>query len=180
MTKNFTKEFKHKHFVEDERYILEHMRFKEKKTLEEIGNLLGKSKSAICMEINRNMIKGIYIPMVAEKKCQTRLHKGGFYKIESDEKILNYIVLCLKEYKWSPDVIAAKMEEAIGLSVSSETIYNYIYNSQKAKSLGLYKLLPSRRSARIKHGSRKKKSTIPGRVSIHQREEIANEKKILW
>lgn len=177
MTKNITKESKHKHFTEDERYILEHMRFREKKTLGEIGKFLGKSKSAVSMEISRNMIKGKYIPMVADKKYQTRLHKGGFYKIESDKKIFNYIVRRLKKDKWSPDVISAKMEGDIDLSVSAETIYNYIYNSEKSKSLGLYKLLPSRKSARVKHGSRKKKSTIPGRVSIHQREEIADEKK---
>jgi len=78
MTKNITKESKHKHFTEDERYILEHMRLKEKKTLEEIGKFIGKSKSAISMEISRNKIKGKYIPMIADNKYRKRLHKGVF------------------------------------------------------------------------------------------------------
>jgi IS30 family transposase len=174
MTKNITK--KHKHFTEYDRYIIEHMRFKEEKSLEEIGKFLGKSKSAISMEISRNKIKGKYIPMIADKKYQSRLHKEGFYKIESDKKIFNYIIRRLEKDKWAPDVISAKMEEDINMSVSTETIYNYIYNSEKSKSLGLYKLLPSRKSARIKHGSRKRKHTIPGRISIHQREGIAEDK----
>ena len=119
MTKNITK--KGKHFTEEDRYMIYHMRFTEEKPLGEIGKFLGKSKSAVSMEINRNKIKGKYIPIVAEKKYRVRLHKGGFYKIESDERILNYIIRCLEKDKWSPDVIAAKMEEAIGLSVSAET-----------------------------------------------------------
>ena len=167
---------KGKHFTEYERCIIEHMRFKDKKGLKEIAEFLGRSKSAVSMEISRNKIRGRYIPMVAEKRYKTRLHKVGFYKIESDERIFNYIVNRLKKDKWSPDVISAKMEEDIGLSVSAETIYNYIYNSDEAKSLKLYKYLPSRRSVRLKQGSRKKKQTIPDRISIHQREEVANDK----
>jgi len=174
MTENITK--KGKHFTEYERYIIEHMRFKEKSGLQEIGKFLGRSKSAVSMEISRNKIKGKYIPMIAEKEYQARLHKGGFYKIESDERIFNYIVSRLEKDKWSPDVISAKMEEDIGLSVSAETIYNYIYNSEKSKALGLYKLLPSRKSVRLKQGSRKKKQTIPDRISIHKREAVAEDK----
>ena len=174
MNENINK--KGKHFTEYERCIIEHMRFKDKKGLKEIAEFLGRSKSAVSMEISRNKIRGRYIPMVAEKRYKTRLHKVGFYKIESDERIFNYIVNRLKKDKWSPDVISAKMEEDIGLSVSAETIYNYIYNSDEAKSLKLYKYLPSRRSVRLKQGSRKKKQTIPDRISIHQREEVANDK----
>jgi IS30 family transposase len=174
MTENITK--KGKHFTEEERYAIYHMRFIEKKSLKEIGEFLGRSKSAVGTEINRNKIKGKYIPMIADKKYQVRIHKGGFYKIESDERILNYMIRRLEKDKWSPDVIAAKMVGDIGLSVSTETIYNYIYNSEKSKSLELYKLLPSRKSVRVKHGSRKKKQTIPDRISIHQREVIAEDK----
>lgn len=174
MNENINK--KGKHFTEYERCIIEHMRFKDKKGLREIAEFLGRSKSAVSMEISRNKIRGRYIPMVAEKKYKTRLHKVGFYKIDSNERIFNYIVNRLKYDKWSPDVISAKMKEDIGLSVSAETIYNYIYNSDEAKSLKLYKYLPSRRSVRLKQGSRKKKQTIPDRISIHQREEVANDK----
>ena len=36
--------------------------------------------------------------------------------------------------------------------------------------------MPSRRSTRLKQGSRKRKHTIPGRISIHQRQAVANDK----
>ena len=104
---------------------------------------------------------------------------GGFCKIESNQEILDYIVNRLKKDKWSPDVIAAKIYEDTGFTISAETIYNFIYNSAKAKSFELYKYLPSRRYTRLKQGSRKRKYTIPGRISIHQREEVASDKTLL-
>ena len=170
MTKKF------KHFTEEDRYVIQHMRFIEEKTLSQIGEFLGKSKSAVSTEINRNSFKGKYIPMMAEKKYKTRLHKGGFCKIESNQEIFDYVVNRLKKDKWSPDVIAAKIYGDIGFRISAESIYNFIYNSAKAKSKELYKYLPSRRSQRLKQGSRKRKHTIPGRISIHQREAVANDK----
>jgi IS30 family transposase len=167
---------KFKHITQEERQIIFHMRFTEKQKFQNIANMLGKSKSSIFTEINRNKVKGKYIPILADNKYKTRLHKSDSYKIESNPRILNYIVRRLKKDKWSPDVISAMMEQDIGLSVSTETIYDYIYNSKKSKSLGLYKLLPSSRSSRLKHGSRKRRISIPDRISIHQREALADER----
>ena len=144
-----------KHFTEEDRYTIYHMRFTEERSLSEVGKFLGKSKSAVCTEINRNSFKGKYIPMIAEKKYKTRLHKGGFCKIESNQEIFDYIVNRLKKDKWSPDVIAAKIYGDIGFTISAETIYNFIYNSAKAKSKELYKYLPSRRSTRLNKGLEK-------------------------
>ena len=70
-----------KHFTEEDRYTIYHMRFTEERSLSEVGKFLGKSKSAVSTEINRNSFKGKYIRMIAEKKYKTRLHKGGFCKI---------------------------------------------------------------------------------------------------
>lgn len=169
---------KFKHITLEERMVIEHMRFVEKKTLQQIGDKIGKSKSAISVELKRNKMEDDkYIPAISEDKYKDRLHQEGFCKIDANKEMFNYIVDRLKKNKWSPDVISAKMMEDIGLSVSSETIYNYIYNSDKAKSLSLYKLLPSKRSCRIQHGSRKKKVLIPNRTSIHQRKAIAGQRK---
>ena len=69
----------------------------------------------------------------------------------------------LDDEKWLPDVISAMIEKDIGLSISAESIYSYIYNSDKSKSLELYKLLPQRRFIRLKHGSSRTRTTILGR-----------------
>ena len=173
MTKTF------KHFTIKERYTISHMRFTEKNTLQAIAETLGKSKSSISMEISRNKVRGRYIPAISNIKYQDRLHKKDAYKIESDPVIYDYISKRLINDKWSPDVISAMMLRDIGFTISAESIYNYIYNSPRSKSLELYKLLPSRRSLRLKRGSRRKKISIPGRLSIHERDLVANDRKEL-
>jgi IS30 family transposase len=165
-----------KHLSIEDRHIIHHMRFIERKKLQDIAEILGKAKSAISMEINRNKVKGKYVPEISNNKYKARLHKKDIHKIESSPAIYGYMLRRLKEDKWSPDVISAMIKRDIGLSVSAETIYNYIYNSSKSKSLELYKLLPSRRAVRLKQGLRRKKITIPGRVSIHKRDSIAEKK----
>ena len=82
----------------------------------------------------------------------------------------------LDDEKWLPDVISAMIEKDIGLSISAESIYSYIYNSDKSKSLELYKLLPQRRFIRLKHGSSRTRTTILGRQSIHSRDSVGEDK----
>jgi len=170
---------KFKHFTLEDRQMIYHMRFREDKNLSDIALTLGKSKSSISMELKRNKVNGKYVPELSNSKYKSRLHMSDGYKIDRDRAIYDYIVTRLKYDKWSPDVISAIMYQDIGLSVSAESIYNYIHNSPTSKSLELYKLLPSQNPLRIKHGSRRKKSSIPGRVSVHEREDIANDKKEL-
>ena len=68
------------------------------------------------------------------------------------------------------------MKVDIGFSISTESLYKYIYNSPKAQTLQLYKYLPRKRQNRLKQGSRKKRVIIPNRISIYKRDKIADEK----
>jgi IS30 family transposase len=119
MTKTF------KHFSIEDRYIISHMRFTEKKKLQDIADKLGRSKSAISMEISRNKAGDQYIPEISNKKYESRLHQKDSCKIELNPAIYDYMLRRLQNDKWSPDVISAMMKRDIGLSVSAETIYNY-------------------------------------------------------
>jgi len=49
---NKTRSFKH--LTLKDRQIIFHMRYKENKTLQKIADFIGKSKSAISMELKRN------------------------------------------------------------------------------------------------------------------------------
>ena len=168
-----------KHFTLADRQMIYHMRFRDHKNLSDIALTLGKSKSSISMELKRNKVNGKYVPELSNSKYKSRLHMPDGYKIDRDTAIYDYIVRRLQDDKWSPDVISAMMGQEIGFSISAETIYNYIYNSPTSKSLELYKLLPSQNPLRIKHGSRRKKVSTPGRVSVHERTAIAKDKKEL-
>jgi len=167
---------KFKHLTLEDRHTISHMRFVEMKYLQEIADFIGKSKSAISMEINRNKTKNKYIPEISHQKYKTILHKKDSYKIDNNPAIYDYIIEKLDDYKWSPDVISAMIEQDIGLTISAEAIYSYIYNSDKSKLLELYKLLPRRRFTRLKQRSRRKRITIPGRQSIHTRDSVAEDK----
>ena len=166
----------YRHISLEERMVIFHMRFRERNNLQDIADKLGRSKSSISLELKRNRSQSGYIPELSHSRYKSRLHQKDSYKIDSNPAIYNYIVMRLKEDKWSPDVISAMIYKDIGYSISAETIYNYIYNSPKSKSLRLYKLLPSKKSLRLKHGSRRKRISIPNRVSIHQRSKLANDK----
>ncbi len=73
-----------KHITLKDRQIIHHMRFTEKKKLQDIADILQKSKSSISMEIKRNRTVGQYIPETAHNQYKVRLHKKDSYKIESN------------------------------------------------------------------------------------------------
>ena len=64
------------------------------------------------------------------------------------------------------------------LPVSSETIYQFIYNSKLAKEQNLYLCLARKRQNRLKRGNqaRIKRHSIPDRISIMERDAIAKSK----
>jgi len=70
-------------FTFNDRHIISYMRFTENKTLQEIADLIGKSKSAISIEISKNKIKNKYIPEISHQKYKTILHKKDSYKIDN-------------------------------------------------------------------------------------------------
>ncbi len=96
---------KFKHFTKQEREIISYMRDIDRKTYEEIGLKLKRSKSAVCMEYNRNKERGLYIANISHDKYISRLHKKDILKIDQSEKIFDYILLRLEKDKWAPDII---------------------------------------------------------------------------
>ena len=165
-----------KHFTLKDRKIIYHMRLVEKASLQKIADFIGKSKSAISYELNNRKEKSKYIPTIAHSKYRKILCKKIGFSIDSNPKVLKYIKNNLINYKWSLDAIAFKMKKDIGFSIFTESLYKYIYNSDNAKKLELYKYLPCKRQNRLKQGSRKKRFTIPNRAFISKRDKIADEK----
>ena len=152
------------------------MRFVEKLSLQKIADFISKSKSAISYEINNRKEKSKYIPTIAHSKYKKILSKKDGFLLDNNPKALSYLKNKLINHKWGLDVVSHKMKEDIGFAISTESLYRYIYNSDNARTLELYKYLPSKRQNRLKQGSRKKRVIIPNRVSISKRDKIANEK----
>ena len=141
-----------------------------------IARELGRDKGTISREIARNGYSDSieYLPDKAHIMTQERKHILR-RKIDRFPELKNYIVAKLQEM-WSPDIIAAKSQEDIGVNISHESIYQYCYDD-KNKGLKWYLFLASKRKKRLQAHTRKsRKDLIPRRTSIHERPEIINKR----
>lgn len=167
------------HLSKKERYEIKEMLDKSM-GITEIAGILDRSKGAISMEVNRNKEDGKYMPCVAHEKYEERLHKEDELKIEKSPFLQAYIAKGMTIHAWAPDVMAGRLKlDKSAETVSTESIYRYIYTSPIAIKAGLYRYLPQKKFKRQERGKRVKRVIIPNRASIHERPAIANQKKEL-
>tara|TARA_B110000211_G_scaffold141595_1_gene161717 strand:- start:32 stop:1003 length:972 start_codon:yes stop_codon:yes gene_type:complete len=165
------------HLSKKERYEIKEM-IDKSMGITKIAEILDRSKGAISMEVKRNKEDGKYMPCVAHKKYEERLHKEDELKIEKSPFLQAYIAKGMTIYAWAPDVIAGRLKlDKSEKTVSTESIYRYVYTSPIAIKAGLYRYLPQKKLKRQERGKRVKRVIIPNRTSIHERPAIANHKK---
>ena len=165
----------YKHLSIEERYTIKEMK-DLKMSITEISKKMCRSKGTISMEIKRNKERNKYMPCIAHKKYKARLHKQEPSKIEKTPALLNYIKYGMLYKKWAPDVISGQLrEDSTELSISTESIYRFVYTSPIASKLELHQYLPSKKYKRQKRGKRKERNIIPQRISIHERPAIVQE-----
>lgn len=120
---------------------------------------LGRHASTIYRELKRNrhldeepVFRG-YFPITAQGKAAARRLRGG--KIVRRHELAAYVVDRLRA-AWSPEQIAGylRRHQRHRLSVSHETIYQYVY-SPVGRDQGLGHLLPSSRRSRRRRYARK-------------------------
>ncbi len=151
-------------------------------SLREIGKLLGRKHTTLSRELKRNKtgfgqksheyFNSSYVPCIAQKKA-TRRAVGQRTKAPLKEPLIFLYVRehLRKPYRWTPEQISGTLPlEHPGKSITTETIYSYIY-SKKAKGYKLWKLLVHQRKKRMKKGGRRirRDGKIPGSVSIDKR-----------
>jgi len=166
----------YRHLSFDERLFIDRMH-QQGKSLRLIARALKRSHTSIAREIKRNSDwKKGYVHSIAQtrmrgRKCLTR------HTLFKDQDLQNFVIDRLK-HKWSPDVIAAYLKQSHPKrSISRETIYRFIYDTDYGRKAKLYKLLTRRHKRRIPYGKRKRRgSAIPDRTSIHKRPDHANKR----
>jgi len=146
-----------------------------------IGRRLCRSHTDITREVNRNSSPYFkYRAVDAQRLFAARQSKKNRKKLEkfSNRKLKEYVVVKLGE-NFSPDQISGRLKnepppELEGMTVSHESIYQYIYNGQ-GRFEYLYPHLRTGRHKRQRRFSRKKQGKIGilDRVSIHLRPEEA-------
>jgi transposase, IS30 family len=118
-----------KHFTFREREVLYRLN-REKRPKAEIAAILGRNRSTIYRELQRNVGNRGYRPKQAQRKAdQRRLACRGEAKM-NDPKLKSHVVRSLKK-GWSPDQIAGRATRgnsprAASRGVSHQTIYNWL------------------------------------------------------
>jgi transposase, IS30 family len=151
--------------------------FREMKlSIKDIAKRLGKDRSTLYRELERNQEPEGYLPGTAQLKADERAKERRQSKIEKDGYLRDYIVRSLKK-GWSPEQISGRMKyHKLTIYVCPETIYQFVYRS---KDKELYHCLPYKRSKRQRRYSRQKSPCRYGEIRlITQRpEDIGTRKK---
>lgn len=144
----------------------------------EIAKKIGRHHSVIERELSRNRSPQFdYDAIKANYFSARRAKKTNKRKLVKSEKLYEYLLKGLGK-DWSPEQIAGRLKtdpppELKGETISYEAIYQFIYEVEP----WLYHKLRYKRYDRQKHFSRKaRRASIPGKVSIHERPKVINEK----
>ena len=163
---------KYKHLSLSERDTIMVMLW-EKKSPSEIAKALGRDKSTISRELNKNSSPKHkkYLSHRAHQRAVQRKEKASCRQRLKNEQTLRYVTSKLKE-GWSPEQIAGRLSiDHPELSISHEAIYQYVYHPATENRQELIQCL--RRAHRKRKnksiGRKQRKTKIPGRVPIELR-----------
>ena len=174
----------YEHLKLEERQIIYKMHG-EGKTEQEISKEVRRAKSTISRELKRNQsnralrrhLTALELAYIAHQKAILRRSESKKGERSSIKLALvrDHIVECLKDRKWSPEDISISIKTVLGVSVSAKTIRRWIYSDAKELKTSLtYK--GKKRNKRIAP-KRKRNSDGSYRRSIHEREEIINDRR---
>jgi IS30 family transposase len=133
---------------------------------------LGVSHTTVGRELGRNSGRRGYRCKQAEEKSQSRRHATA----GKHRKMTPTLIRCIEEklsIQWSPEQITCWLALRGGVTVSHETVYQYIWNDKRDGG-ALWKNLRRRARRYQKRGNDGKTSRgrIPGRIDIDLRPAI--------
>lgn len=156
----------------EERYALSTLR-KQGCSQAEIARALGRHRSTVCREFQRNTRKdGGYRPELAEDYTRWRRARSrrNWQFTDQDWALVREKLIEL----WSPDEISGRLRKQGVLSISHETIYRYIWNDMlRGGSLHRY-LRGARKQRRKRYGSYDSRGRLAGKRHISERPAAAN------
>ena len=173
---------KYKHLSIEEREILQTLWW-ERKPIREMARVLGRSPSSISRELRRNfpLEHKVYAPRLAQERAEKSRKSRGRKERLRNEAIRTYVIEKLK-LRWSPEQISRRIRIDLGISISHEAIYQFIYAQCRVGSpeirvgredLRVY--LRRARKRRQRKGMRKAQRIFkPQGISIDERPELVN------
>jgi transposase, IS30 family len=163
----------YKHLTQEERYHIYESRAIGK-SLRQIARELQRDHSAISREIKRNKGERGYRPNQAHKlACERAQRRANGPRI--DPEVWAAAQLCLEE-KWSPQQIAGRFKILHIGKICHESIYQRLLLDKKFGGT-IYTNLRGQKKRRKRYGSgRDRRGHIIGRISIHERPKIVEQK----
>lgn len=163
------------HLSIDEREVILKMR-ENNKTLEEIGWKLGRPRSTISRELQRNVSStGEYKAHLAEKYYQRRREQSKEPYRLNYEPLLEYLKSKLDQY-WSPEQICGKVKleypQDSTMRTCPSTIYRWLRADRNADGKYYQKLRHGLRKRRKRYGSTENRGQIQDRRMIDQRPKV--------
>ena len=151
----------------------------------QIAQLLNRPASAVSREINkRGFNRSEYRAILAQQRSQ-QLASVPHKKRKLDiNLVLKRVVIDHLELRWSPEQIAKRLKilypEDMEMHVSHETIYAYLYVHPRGslKRRMIQQLRRKHKNRRIRDKERRKTAPIQDFVSIDERPEEVNSRKI--
>ena len=162
------------HFTESQREFIA-LRHSLGVSQTKIADEIGCHKSSISRELRRNaQSNGTYTAGYAQRQAGARCQRPC--KLERDPKAAKFVVERLSE-GWPPEAIAGHLKRGVEpiAYVCHEAIYTFIYALNQS-SEKLWECLVRRRKKRKPRHTRTSKDRIAGRVSIHDRPEVVEDR----
>ncbi len=134
-----------------------------KASIRAIARALKRSPSSVSRELERNRPpeRNRYTPRLAQERAMENRKKRGREDRLKNNTLREYVVAHLK-IGWSPEQIAATAKDAVGIPISHEAIYQFVYarvskasNLTYARQEDLRPYLARHRRARMHKGMRK-------------------------
>ena len=151
-----------------------------KMPMTEIADQLGRSRTTLYNELDRNKGGRGYRPRQAQKFAEQR-REDKVQPLKMRPEVTAYIESKL-QLQWAPEQIAGTMKtdpDGPGLSVSTETIYRYVGDDKRAGGTLYTQLRHGLKKRRKRRGGKDLRGKIRNRVDIDQRPAVVETRKRL-
>jgi len=148
---------------------------RQRESIRSIARRLERNQSVVSREIKNNSTEeGRYQAYWAQMRSERRRRQSRWRERIADRLVRNYVHQKLS-LGWSPEQICGRIPRDIpGKGVSHETIYQYVFKTER--SLTQF-LVCGRKNRRKRVHKRTKRVVIPYRIGIEERPKYINNRK---
>lgn len=162
------------HLTSEERYLI-HAYKSSGNLVPEIADILGRNKTTIYRELERNTGGRGYRPKQAAELASKRQSEKP-KAIKMTEATITLIESKIKE-DWSPEQVSGRLFNEENISISHETIYQHILKD-KAREGDLHTHLRCQKKNKKRYGTKPsdKRGQIKNKISIEKRPQVVEDK----